>query len=326
MATKDPGSTYGNNDDKQILPKATAKGPGFLGPDYNPADEMLTPAQVGVRRGDGLSDVINAAKGVGYYADMIGFGEPSSAFTRGMPGLRPLGVNYFLKTGLTCSNGAEMWEYVSTVPDGSALGSKVQQSIRDMGLPQMRGMGPGIIEDAKAALNPMPVLNAVLGSGYPKCKLVRYPVGDFDGKITNTDGNLIADPEGLIESGGRFFQEKWVQDRAKPKRRRRPGENDMEYFLAGEQIQLDYDVWNKEPKLYAENGCAKDPRSGLEQPKFCGKQPTKQLRMEDNSTVNVFVDGFEHRVGRSQTMNANHVKLAVSVIGVLGVLALVGRK
>lgn len=326
MATKDPGATFGNNNDKQILPTATAKGPGFLGPDYNPADEMLAPAQIGVRRGDNLSDVINAAKGIGYYTDMIGFGEASSAFTKGMPGLKPLGVNYFLKTGLTCSNGAEMWEYVSTVPDGSALGDRLKTSMREMGLPQLRGMGPGIIEDAKSALNPMPVLNAVMGSGYPQCKLVRYPVGDFDGKITNADGNLIVDPDGLIESGGRFFQEKWVQARAKAKRNRRSGENDMEYFLAGEPIQLDYDVWNKEPKLYDEKGCAKDPRSGLEQPKFCGKQPTKQVKMMDNSTINVFVDGFESRVGRPQTMNANHVKLAVSVVGVLAVLALLGRK
>jgi hypothetical protein len=100
----------------------------------------------------------------------------------------------------------------------------------------------------------------------------------------------------------------------------------MEYFLAGEPIQMEYEDWQKEPKLYNENGCAKDLKSGMEQPKFCGKQPTKQVALADRSTINVFVDGFESRVGRPQTMNANHIKLAVSVVGVLAVLALVGRK
>ena len=34
-----------------VLPIKPASGPGFLGPNYSPADEMLPPAAVGVRRG-----------------------------------------------------------------------------------------------------------------------------------------------------------------------------------------------------------------------------------------------------------------------------------
>ena len=178
----------GNDTRANVLPTKGASGPGFLGPDYNPADEMYTPAAIGVRRGGDLGDVLGAVKGVIYYGDMMGFGQASSGFTKDMPGLRPLGVNYYVNSGLICSNGATMWEYVRTIPDGSALGQKVKQAIDEVGLPQLRGMAPGILEDAKDALNPFPVINAVIGSGYPKCKLVKNEVGDYDGKIHNVDG------------------------------------------------------------------------------------------------------------------------------------------
>jgi hypothetical protein len=238
-----------------VLPVKEPSGPGFLGPNYNPADEMYTPAAVGVKRGGDLDDVLGAVKGVIYYGDMMGFGQPSSRFTEGMPGLRPLGVNYYVNSGLICHNGATMWEFVRTIPDGSALGQKVKTAIEQVGLPQLRGMAPGILEDAKDALNPFPVINAVVGSGYPKCKLVKNAVGDYDGKIHNVDGVLLVDPVGLINEGGKHFQERWVQ------------ENDKD----GWPIQLPYDEWEKSPKTHKENGCVKDRKANpnLPQPAFC---------------------------------------------------------
>ena len=81
----------GNDSRANVLPVATASGPGFLGPNYNPGDELTAPAQIGVRRGDTLDSVLGAVKGIVYYTDMIGFGESSNPFTKGMPGLKPLG-------------------------------------------------------------------------------------------------------------------------------------------------------------------------------------------------------------------------------------------
>lgn len=251
-----------------VLPITDPSGPGFLGPNYNPADEMYTPAAIGVKRGGDLGDVLGAVKGVIYYGDMMGFGEASSPFTRGMPGLRPLGVNYYVNSGLTCSNGATMWEFVQTIPDGSALGQKVKTAIKEVGLPQLRGMAPGILEDAKDALDPFPVINAVVGSGYPKCKLVKNAVGDYDGKIYNVDGVLLVDPVGLINEGGRYFQERWVQ----------------ETDGGGWPIQLAYDEWEKAPKTHKENGCVNDRKAnpGLPQPAFCSgaKQGFQDYREE----------------------------------------------
>lgn len=267
----------GNDGRANVLPVKEASGPGFLGPDYNPADEMLPPASIGVRRGGDLDDVLGAVKGVIYYGDMIGFGEPSSGFTRGMPGLKPLGVNYFVNSGLTCSNGATMWEYVQTIPTGSGLGNKVKDAISAVGLPGLRGMAPGMIEDAQAALNPFPVINAVVGSGYPQCKLVKKPVGDIDGKIYNVDGVLLVDPTGLIQEGGRYYQEHWIQDRnvIGPNR---PGESDDMHYERSDPIQLSYDAWDGAPKNYGDNGCLLDPQAnaGLPQPAFCKQVVKKQ--------------------------------------------------
>jgi hypothetical protein len=262
-----------------VLPIKDASGPGFLGPNYNPADEMLPPASINVRRGDSLDDVLGAVKGIIYYGDMIGFGGPSSSFTQGMPGLRPLGVNYFINSGLICSNGATMWEYVQTIPTGGALGQKVKDAIRGIGLPELRGMAPGMLEDTQAALNPFPVINAVVGSGYPQCRLVKKPVGDFDGKIYNVDGDLLVDKQGLIQENGKFYQEHWIQDR-KVTGPNRPGESDDDKFARSDPIQLGYDIWDKTPKTHNENGCIKDiaktpPSATMVQPAFC-TQSTKQ--------------------------------------------------
>ena len=303
------GLAMGNDKRANVLPVKEASGPGFLGPDYNPADEMLPPASIGVKRGGELNDVLGAVKGVIYYGDMIGFGESSSSFTKGMPGLKPLGVNYFVNSGLTCSNGATMWEYVQTIPTGGALGEKVKQAIRGVGLPQLRGMAPGILEDAQFALNPMPVINAVVGSGYPQCRLVKKPVGDFDGKIYNVDGVLLVDPEGLIEENGRYYQERWIQDR-KVRGKPRPGEEPDEHYARSDAIQLPYDEWDKAPKTHNENGCLKDSNTKLPQPQFCSKK-----------------EGFQHYRQKSSAHKITSLALVtVSFLALITMWATKSRK
>lgn len=306
-----------------VLPSKVASGPGFLGPNYSPADEMLPPASIGVKRGGDLGDVIGAVKGVIYYGDMMGFGEASSGFTKGMPGLKPLGVNYFINSGLTCSNGATMWEYVQTIPTGSALGEKVKNAIRGIGLPQLRGMAPGILEDAKSALDPSPVINAMVGSGYPQCILAKRQVGDFDGKITNIDGQLLVDPEGLINQGGAYYQQRWIQARSPIGKR--PGETDDENYARGNQIQLSYDDWNKVPKTHKDNGCLKDPKSGLQQPSFCGAPPSKVkiITLPDGTTVKT-VDGFSDYKGKHPLEKM--VSLSLVAISFLGLAIFWGAK
>jgi ABC-type dipeptide/oligopeptide/nickel transport system permease subunit len=94
--------------------------------------------------------------------------------------LRPLGINYFLNTGQKCSNGADMFQYFKGIPTGDALGKKVSRDMAAMGLPPLKGLAPGMVEDAKEALNPANLMNAMLAIAITKtpgfARLVRSEV------------------------------------------------------------------------------------------------------------------------------------------------------
>lgn len=193
----------------EILPQVNVEDASFMLPKYDFAAEIPPPDAIGVKRGDSLESVTNAAKGIVYYTDVIGFGESSSPLTRGLP-FQHLGINFFMKSGLTCPNGADMWNYFEGIPDGSALGTTIRDTVRRMGLPQMRGLAPGMLEDTKAALNPKPLLQAAFGSVYPVCEKKTMPVGDEQGKIQDKAGNkwVFGDVQYV---NGRPTQTRWVQ-------------------------------------------------------------------------------------------------------------------
>jgi hypothetical protein len=220
-----------------ILPTpATPSGPGLLGPDYSFADNLPLPGQVGVRDGDDLGSVIDSVKAIGYYVDMIGFGEASSGLSRGVgPGGGPkaLGVRTWMKTGLKCSNGADMWMHLDGVPQGNALGKRISDGLKSAGLPGMRGLAPGIMEDAQSALDPMPIVKTIFGTGFPQCRLDTQAVGDQDGNIQNTatGGYYVQNPDTVFRQDGRAVQKRWAYDR-----------------------DLTQDVWNKTPKTHCADG------------------------------------------------------------------------
>ena len=56
----------GSEERTSILPSMVPSGLGFLGSPYKPADQMLTPNQLGIRAGDSMSDVVKAVKGGGF--------------------------------------------------------------------------------------------------------------------------------------------------------------------------------------------------------------------------------------------------------------------
>lgn len=190
-------------------PSVPIKTPGVFGPDYSFADNVKLPGDVGVRDGDSMDSVFSAIGGAAYYLDTIGFGESSTGLSRGL-GVKPLGVNSFLRTGLQCSNGADMWTYSEGISTGKALGQRVKDGLASAGLPPLKGLAPGIMEDAQTALDPVPILGAIFGSGYPRCKYVMLPVGDQDGRIQNpsTKAYYVENPETVI--GGK--QGRWIQE------------------------------------------------------------------------------------------------------------------
>lgn len=213
------------------------QGLGFFGSPYNHAENLPTPGEVGVHVGDSMEDVIYGVKGVGYYTDVIGFGESSNSLTSNMD-LKPLGVNYFIKTGMKCSNGADMWNYMKGIPDGNALGKKVANAMKGMGLPALKGLAPGMIEDAESALNPMPLMNSLFGSGYPKCEYVTLEVGDARGRIKDTDGTPWIEGDAKC-ANGKCTQSKWVQAVIKK---------------TGEPITMSRDQWLNTKKTHNAEG------------------------------------------------------------------------
>lgn len=206
----------GNDSRTSVLPAEDTSSLGSTPPDYNFADELPFPDQVGVRRGGSLDDVASGVRGLAWYADMIGFGAPSTGITRGGLEPYPMGVNFFLRTQTKCSNGADMWVYVNGIPKGDMFGEKVKQSLQRLNMPTFRGLAPGIMEDARDGLNPTPITNAVFGSGYAKCKQVTLPVGDHLGRLKNVDGKTMITPlfVGDIKMiGGRPHQTRFVFDK-----------------------------------------------------------------------------------------------------------------
>jgi hypothetical protein len=193
----------------------------MLGPEYSYADELKTPSELAIGRNGSFGGIMRAVAGVNYYVDSIGFGESTGlAKLQGFV-QQPLGVRFFTKTGASCSNGADMYEYVSTVPSG--LGGRVGEEVqKTMGV-KFRGLAPGIVEDSFKALDPRPLFQAVIGSGYSQCKKVTLPIGDMEGKIQSPYtkdkngqpvrwiGNGAAGEYKLI--GGVPHQTRWVFDK-----------------------------------------------------------------------------------------------------------------
>jgi hypothetical protein len=211
---------------------------------------MKRPDELGIKVGNSMDDVVNAVKGIGFYVDQMGFGAPSTGLTNGMP-LKPLGVNYFMNTGKTCSNGATMWQYLQGIPDGSALGANVQKAMSNMGLPPLRGLAPGMLEDMNQALDPGPVMNALFGSGYPQCKQVTMPVGDSYGRIRDdtTGEPWISEPKTAKWINNGYVQTRWVQDTDR----------------AGNPINLTKGNFDAAKKNYNPDGTQKDGFCTMEQ-------------------------------------------------------------
>lgn len=185
-------------------------------PDYALNDEVRAPSELGVRREGSPGAIADSLAAINYYVDGIAFGESTGiAKMRGFK-QSPLGIRFFAKTGLQCSNGAPMHEYVDAVPKGTALGEGAQKLLQKYKLPGMRGYVPGILEDTKASLDPMTFLNVATSTGFAACKRTRLPVGDADGNLQSVMESRAPwiDPATTQRQGrGKPTQERWVFDR-----------------------------------------------------------------------------------------------------------------
>jgi hypothetical protein len=214
---------------------------GFLGPNYSVPDAIPLPGQVGVRQEASFGAILDSIGGVNYYVDTIAFGGPTF-FDSHNP--QPMGIRYYLNTGMRCSNGATMSEYFDGITKGDILGSRVAAGLASAGLPGLRGLAPGILENARDALDPRPIFSAVTATGYPVCQQVACPVGDNGGAVTDP-----ADPTqtpfilgDLIWNNGMPYQKRWVQS----------------YDANGEALSISKDEFAAAPKCYNADGSYMD--------------------------------------------------------------------
>jgi len=160
----------------------------FIGPVYDYSGELKSPPELDIKMVGG--DFMTAAKGVDYYAGALGYGQSVGLSKRDKNMKQfPMGLNFFLKTGGKCSNGQDMYEYVSTMPKGipGELGDKLAKEMKGI---RFEGLAPGIVNDAAAALNPAPFFSAVTGSGFARCEQLTKPVGDYDGNLRSKNPNV----------------------------------------------------------------------------------------------------------------------------------------
>ena len=205
---------------------------------YDFADAVPVPGDIGVHDGDTMEQLVNNVKGVNYYIDFIAFGDKSLLNDRDVvkPGLRN-----FEGTGLMCPNGAEMNVYKDSVTKGNILGEKIKRGLQSAGLPAPAGVAPGILEDARDALNPFPLFSAAMASGYPDCQLVTLPVGDLYGRTkpdVEKPGRNSTWLEGPVDPGWPPKQTKWIQKTDK---------NDYPVWLSE-------DEYNARPKTHTFDG------------------------------------------------------------------------
>ena len=202
---------------KQFQTKVTQYTPDMttiLGPKYDYSAEIKTPGDIGVHFGDGSwNGITGAVAGVAYYSDTIGYGEATGlAKGRGLT-QEPLGIRYFIKSGATCSNGQDMYQYADTIPHGlpGRLGAEIQNTLGA----KLRGLAPGMFEDAAKALNPMPMFNSMMNSGYARCRKVMLPVGDPEGNIQSpSTGEVWIDTakERITYPNGKPHASHWIFD------------------------------------------------------------------------------------------------------------------
>jgi hypothetical protein len=164
-----------------------------------------------------------------------------------------------MKAGMKCSNGADMWTYVNGIPTGGSLGKSVQDGLAGAGMPPLKGLAPGMMEDIESALDPTPIMQSVFGSGFPVCKMVEETVGDQDGRISKKDakGNTVyyvENPETVVQRSGKSYQSRWTLDR----------------FVTQSE-------WEAEPKTFCADGSR---NTGTCTESFCGSMPAHKGQRE----------------------------------------------
>jgi len=284
---------------------------GLFGPEYSYADNIPLPGSIGVRKESSISAIVDSVAAVNTYVDVIAFGG-RTFFDK--QNLRPMGIRYFMDTGMRCDNGATMSEYFDGVTKGDLLGTNIKRALESAGLPSLRGLAPGMLENARDALDPRPIFSAITATGYPVCQQVECPVGDDGGSIKNPQDAkpYILDP--VIYRDGRAWQRRWVQA----------------YDDTGNPKQLNKDEFANRPKCYnADGSYMENPPNGCSrrEPAMRDTQGTGRFDMCRVRVPTASAEGFASTENQNQNQNqTTGIIVAALLLGGLALMAVLHKQ
>jgi hypothetical protein len=197
----------------------------IVGPSFNYANQIVDPGKLGVSNSDNINDLWNDIGGMAAYADTLIFGNNTLSSPWGKAQQKPLGNNYFIKSG-TCGSKSvdacknkDRYIYIRNIPTGKI------PCLGDTGikLPKgndFRGLVPGLLEDI-VDINPIALFNSLAGKGDigDNCILRKENVGNYGPPSTMKAVTKCSPPEARMQCLPNLGSEKFTNmDKKKGKK------------------------------------------------------------------------------------------------------------
>lgn len=181
----------------------------ILGPSYDYASHVKTPAQMGMSGDGNFGALADDVSGILGYVDLLigghcSMGHCASKYLdspSGKPGgtfSSPLGNQFFLDTAVQCNDkktGKKVTRsiYVNNVPDGEIpFISNVTGG--DVAIDEFKGLVPGIMSNI-AQIHPMQILLAFVSGSSPTCQTVTMPIVDAKTNKVTYDHRYITNDD-----------------------------------------------------------------------------------------------------------------------------------
>lgn len=140
----------------------------LLGPSYKYYEYVSTPEEMGMSSDANLGALVNDAAGLINYVELLVSGTGPGSTTG-----RPLGDQFFLKTGAQCTDvktGEKQTRYLyfNNIPTGSI---PFISSGLGMDFPLFKGLIPSVLEDMEE-LDPFSIFKGFLAGDAPDCQQI----------------------------------------------------------------------------------------------------------------------------------------------------------
>lgn len=153
----------------------------ILGPDYNYADGIKNPTELGMSSKGSIKTLGKDIDGLVSYIEVLVTGKSNASKTGG-----PLGGKFFMKTGGKCvdkitGQETDRYVYMNNVPQGNI---PLLSSSSGMKFDDMRGLIPGAMGNL-AAFNPFNLLGAFAAESTPECQQITLETIDSNNSKTS---------------------------------------------------------------------------------------------------------------------------------------------